>query len=130
MAADELWALPSTITGSIGVWGLVPNITESMKRIGVHNDGFGTTELSDIYNIDRPLSPQAQHVIQSGVDNIYRQFINLVAVARDKTPEDVHQIAQGRVWTGEKALELGLVDSLGTLNDLFQSVSPGERIRH
>lgn len=127
-AAEEIWALPSTITGSIGVWGLLPNISESMKRVGIHNDGFGTTSLSDLYQISRPLSPEAKQVFQTGVDNVYRQFINLVAEAREQTPEAIHKVAQGRVWTGQKALEFGLVDQLGTLDDLVASVAEKQQL--
>lgn len=128
IAADEIWALPSTITGSIGVWGLLPNISESMKRLGIHNDGFGTTSLSDLYEISRPLSPEAKQVFQSGVNNVYRQFINLVAQAREQAPEAIHEVAQGRVWTGQKALEFGLVDQLGTLEDLVASVAEKQQL--
>ncbi len=117
-AADEIWSAPTTITGSIGVWGLVPNISESMKKLGIHSDGFGTTNLSDIYNIDRPMSDDAKRVFQAGVNDIYFKFIQLVSNARGQTPEAIHEIAQGRVWTGETALELGLVDQLGSLKDL------------
>lgn len=122
-AADEIWALPTTITGSIGVWGLVPNVSDSMQKLGIHNDGFGTTPLADITRLDRPLSKEAALVFQSGVEDIYRKFITLVAQARNKTPEEIHAVAQGRVWTGEKALEFGLVDQLGTLKDLTQFIA-------
>lgn len=121
-AADEIWAQPTTITGSIGVWGLVPNFSGSMQRLGIHNDGFGTTPLADIYQLSRPMSDDAKQVFQSGVENIYRKFIGLVAEARQQTPETIHEIAQGRVWTGEKAHALGLVDQMGTLNDLISAI--------
>ncbi len=121
-AADEIWAQPTTITGSIGVWGLVPNMSESLKRLGIHNDGFGTTALSDIYQVNRPMSDEAKLVFQNGVESIYGKFIQLVADAREQEPEAIHNIAQGRVWTGEKAHALGLVDQLGTLNDLIAAV--------
>lgn len=129
-AADEIWALPTTITGSIGVWGLVPNFSAAMNRLGIHSDGFGTTPISDIYQVDRPLSEDSQQVFQSGVDSIYRRFIALVAEARDQSPEDIHKVAQGRVWTGQKALELGLVDQLGTLDDLVHAISQKYSIQH
>ncbi len=121
-AATEIWALPSTITGSIGVWGLVPNVSESMKRLGIHNDGFGTTPLADLFQIDRPMSEAAQQVFQSGVESVYRRFITLSAEARNQTPEAIHEVAQGRVWTGAQAHDLGLIDQLGTLNDLISAV--------
>lgn len=117
-AADEIWSAPTTITGSIGVWGLVPNLSDAMEKLGIHSDGFGTTNLSDIYNFDRPMSDDAKRVFQAGVNDIYYKFIHLVSTAREQTPEAIHNIAQGRVWTGEKALELGLVDKLGSLKDL------------
>lgn len=122
-AAEEIWSSPTTITGSIGVWGLVPNVSESMKKLGIHNDGFGTTNLSDIYNLDRPMSEDAKRVFQAGVNDIYFKFIQLVSNARGQTPEAIHDIAQGRVWTGEKALDLGLVDQLGSLKDLRQHIA-------
>ncbi len=122
-AADEIWALPTTITGSIGVWALVPNFSAAMTKLGVHSDGFGTTPISDMYQVDRPLSDNAQQVFQSRVDSIYRRFIDLVAIARNQTPGEIHQVAQGRVWTGQKAHELGLVDHLGTFDDLVAAIS-------
>lgn len=121
--AEEVWATPTTITGSIGVFGLIPNISESLEKIGVHNDGVGTTELADAFQIGRPMSDKAKTVIQSSVDNIYVQFLDLVANARGMSVEDVHKIAQGRVWTGSMALDLGLVDTLGSLNDLMEHVA-------
>ncbi|VUD51363.1 Protease 4 [Thalassocella blandensis] len=126
--AEEVWATPTTITGSIGVFGLIPNLTESFERLGIHSDGVGTTGLADIYEIDRPLSPKAQVVIQSSVDNIYREFLSLVSNARGISVEQVHEIAQGRVWIGEKALALGLVDQLGSLNDLMEHVAQQQGI--
>ncbi len=122
-AADEIWAMPSTLTGSIGVWGLYPNFSESLDSIGIHTDGIGTSELADVFRLDRPLSDQAQKVIQSGVDNIYGNFLSIVAEARNESVEDIHSIAQGRVWTGATAKELNLVDNLGTLDDVISSVA-------
>ncbi|MFL0801907.1 MAG: signal peptide peptidase SppA [Agarilytica sp.] len=129
-AANEIWALPSTITGSIGVWGLVPNVSESMKQLGIHNDGFGTTPLSDLFQIDRPMSEAAQQVFQSGVESVYRRFISLSAESRQQTPEAIHEIAQGRVWTGAQAHDLGLIDKLGTLNDLVSAVEAKHELQN
>ncbi len=123
MGANEVWASPTTITGSIGVFGVVPTFEESLAALGISSDGIGTTELADLYHLDRPLSPQAAQVIQSGVNHIYDHFLELVAEARGSTPEQVHQIAQGRVWTGEKAQELGLVDQLGDLQQAIQAAA-------
>lgn len=121
--ADEVWATPTTITGSIGVFGLIPNIADSLNKVGIHSDGFGTSELADTLHIDRPLNETAQAVIQKSVENIYSEFLRLVAESRNMTVEDVHNIAQGRVWTGTKAKELGLVDKLGNLDDTIAAAA-------
>lgn len=123
MAADEVWSTPSTITGSIGVFGLFPTIEQTLNKIGIHSDGVGTTNLAGALSIDRPLSPEAGNILQQGVESIYSRFISLVATSRKSTPEDIHKIAQGRVWTGAKAQELGLVDNLGYLDDAILSAA-------
>ena len=115
--ADEIWASPTTITGSIGVFGMLPTFEESLSALGVYNDGVGTGEFSDLYQLGRPLSERANVAIQLGVEHIYREFLTLVAEGRDSTVESVDNIAQGRVWTGKRAQELGLVDKLGSLDD-------------
>lgn len=127
-AAQEIWATPSTITGSIGVWGLIPNVSGSIERMGIHSDGVGTTTLSDVYHIDRQMSGAAKNLIQSGVNDVYTRFLNIVAEARDSDPASVNEIAGGRVWTGETAKTLGLVDNLGSLNDLFQAIASTESL--
>lgn len=114
---DEIWALPTTITGSIGVYGLIPTLEESFDKLGLHNDGVGTTPLADAFHLDRPINPLMASAIQQNVDSLYRRFLQTVAQARGMTPEAVHEIAQGRVWSGQRAHQLGLVDKLGTLND-------------
>jgi len=118
--ADRVLALSTTITGSIGVYGIVPTVERSMEALGIYSDGVSTADISGIMQLDRAMTPQAEMVFQAGVDNIYTQFLALVAEARNSTPAEVHEIAQGRVWTGEKALELGLVDQLGDLNDAIE----------
>ena len=123
MGANEVWASPTTITGSIGVFGVVPTFEESLSALGISSDGIGTTKMADLFQLDRPMSPQAAQVIQSGVNHIYDHFLELVAEARGSTPEQVHQVAQGRVWTGEKARELGLVDQLGDLQQAVQAAA-------
>jgi len=115
--ADRVLALSTTITGSIGVYGIVPTVDRSMEALGIYSDGVSTADISGIMQLDRAMTPQAEMVFQAGVDNIYTQFLALVAEARNSTPAEVHEIAQGRVWTGEQALELGLVDQLGDLNE-------------
>ncbi|TNE75986.1 MAG: signal peptide peptidase SppA [Gammaproteobacteria bacterium] len=123
MGANEVWASPTTITGSIGVFGVIPTFEDSLAALGVSSDGIGTTELADFYHLDRPMSDQAKLVVQSGVNHIYDHFLTLVADARGSTPAAVHEIAQGRVWTGEKARELGLVDELGNLQQAIESAA-------
>jgi protease-4 len=115
--ADRILAMPTTITGSIGVWGVVPTIDQSLAKLGIYSDGVGTTDIAAMMELDRPLTEQTKIIIQAGVDNIYTRFITLVANGRDSTPAEVHKIAQGRVWTGNQALANGLVDQLGDLND-------------
>lgn len=123
MASDKVYATPTTITGSIGVFGIFPTFEESLEKIGVHTDGIATTDLAGTFRIDRPLSPVAENVIQQGIESIYDRFINLVADAREASAEQIHQVAQGRVWTGAKAKELGLVDNLGDLDDAINTAA-------
>ena len=122
-AANEIWATPTTLTGSIGVFGILPTFEESLKALGVSSDGVGTTSLADFYHLNRPLTPQAKDIIQLSVNDIYQRFLALVAEARNSTPEAIHQIAQGRVWSGEKAQELGLVDKLGSLEQAIEAAA-------
>ncbi|AOS98588.1 Protease 4 [Microbulbifer aggregans] len=114
---DEIWATPSTITGSIGVFGAFPTFEDSLESIGIFNDGVGTSDLAGTMRLDRPLPEAAADVLQLGVENTYDRFLRIVAEARSSTPEEVHKIAQGQVWTGRTAQQLGLVDELGNLND-------------
>ncbi len=123
MGATEIWSTPTTITGSIGVFGIVPTFEETLQNIGVRSDGVDTTTLSNIYQISRPMSDHAKQVIQSGVDYTYSKFLSIVAEARNISVKKVGLIAQGRVWTGEKALELGLVDKLGGLNEAVSAAA-------
>lgn len=115
--ADEIWAEPTTITGSIGVFGLVPTFEESLAGLGVRSDGVGTHRLSGAFELGRPLGAQGERLIQASVDNLYRRFIDLVAEGRERDATEVDAIAQGRVWTGLQAQRLGLVDQLGGLSD-------------
>jgi len=122
MAADEVWASPATITGSIGVFGMLPTFGETLAKIGVHTDGFGTTDMAGKLRLDMPLDPGIARVFQSSVERTYRQFISLVNDARGfEDLEKVNELAQGRVWTGEQALERGLVDKTGTFQDAIEA---------
>ena len=117
MNADLIYAQPSTITGSIGIFGLYMNFPDTLAKIGVHVDGVGTTKLAGAFDLSRPLDPDVGKAIQSVIDQGYRQFIGKVAAARQKTPEAIDRVARGRVWSGSQAEELGLVDVLGGLQD-------------
>jgi len=111
--ADEIWAAPSTITGSIGIFGVIPTFENTLAKVGVHTDGVGTTEMAGAFSTARPLSDMTKDVIQQSIANGYSQFLSLVAEGRNMTVEDVDKIAQGRVWVGATAKDLGLVDHLG-----------------
>ena len=111
--ADEIWASPTTITGSIGVIGLTVTLEDALAEFGVATDGVDTDAAAGDYDMGRPLSERFSNVIQSNLDFVYRRFVNLVARGRDLPVERVDALAQGRIWTGRQALERGLVDGLG-----------------
>lgn len=113
MNADEIWAEPATITGSIGIFAIVPTFNEPLNRLGIHTDGVGTTELAGAMRLDKPLSEQAKRILQAGIEHGYDTFVSHVAEARGLSREAVESIAQGRVWAGVDAKRIGLVDALG-----------------
>ena len=115
--ADEIWANPATITGSIGIFAIIPTVDKTLGKIGVGVDGVGTTALSGQLRIDRPLSEGARAVLQSVTTHGYDEFVARVAAGRKKTPAEVDAIAQGRVWAGVDAKRNGLVDQLGSFNE-------------
>lgn len=117
MGAAEVWANPNTITGSIGIFGVIPTFDRTLAKLGIHTDGVGTTPLSGGLRADRPLDPAAGEMIQSLVERGYKDFLELVSRFRELSVEEVDQVAQGRVWTGGQALERQLVDQSGTLQD-------------
>ena len=117
MNADRIWADPSTITGSIGIFGLIPNFTRTLDKIGVHTDGVGTTRFAGAFDVTRPLDPAVGQVIQSVIDKGYADFTGKVAAARGKPVEAIDAVARGRVWSGAQAKERGLVDELGGLRE-------------
>lgn len=114
--ANYIVANPSTLTGSIGIFGVITTVENSLDSIGVHTDGVSTSPLADI-SITRALPPEAQQMMQLSIENGYKRFITLVADARHSTPEQIDKIAQGHVWTGQDAKANGLVDSLGDFDD-------------
>ena len=123
-ASDEIWAAPETITGSIGIFGVFPTIQKPLaKYLGIHTDGVGTTRFSDAMRPDRALDPAVGDVIQQSINNGYQDFLARVAEARHMTTEQVDKIARGRVWSGEDAKGLGLVDQLGGLPAAIESAA-------
>lgn len=116
-AGDAIFAEPSTITGSIGVFGVLPSFQGTLERLNVGADGVRTTPLSGEPDILRGPSDEANRLLQTGVEGTYRRFISLVSRARRIPPQRVHEIAQGRVWDGGSARQLGLVDRFGSLDD-------------
>ena len=117
MNADRILAEPNTITGSIGIFGLYPEVPGTLAKLGIHTDGVGTTPWTGAFDFRRPLDPRVGRVIQSVINKGYRDFVGHVAAARGKSFEAIDAVAQGRVWSGKQALDRGLVDQLGGLAD-------------
>jgi protease-4 len=116
-AANQIFASPTTLTGSIGVFSVVPTFQRTLEKFGVKVDGLGTTPLAGDMRQDRPLTPATRQILQSSVDHAYAEFLRRVGDGRKKPVEDVDKIAQGRVWAGVDAQRIGLVDHLGGLKD-------------
>ena len=117
MASDQVWAYPGTITGSIGIFGMFPTFQKPLANyLGTRVDGVGTTPLAGALRLDRELAEEVGPVIQRMTDQGYEDFITIVAKARGLSTEEVDRIARGRVWSGEDALELELVDAMGGLD--------------
>jgi protease IV len=115
--ADEIWASPATLTGSIGIFAIIPTVDKTLGKIGVNVDGVGTTPLAAQMRIDKPLGVEARALLQSQIERGYEVFLERVASGRKKTRDQVDSIAQGRVWAGVDAKRLGLVDGLGSFED-------------
>jgi protease-4 len=115
--ADFIYAEPSTITGSIGVFGIIPSFQGTLQKLGVGADGIKTTPLSGEPDLLKGPSPEASQLIQEGIESTYRRFLAIVAESRHKSPADIDKIAQGRVWDGGTARQLGLVDGFGGMSD-------------
>ncbi|MDX8387457.1 MAG: signal peptide peptidase SppA [Ghiorsea sp.] len=122
-SADEIWASPATLTGSIGVFGIVPNIHRGLKKLGVQTDGLGTTSIAGALRIDKPLSAELSDSIQLSINQTYAQFTQHVADGRDLDLTRVKELAEGRVWSGLDAKRLGLVDELGDINDAIKAAA-------
>jgi protease-4 len=123
MDADRIYADPSTITGSIGIFGVIPSLPRALDKIGVHADGVGTTRFAGAFDITRPLDPAVGDVVQSVIDKGYRDFTTGVAAARKRSVEQIDGIARGRVWTGAQARERGLVDDFGGLQSAIDDAA-------
>ena len=121
--ATEIWATPATITGSIGVFAAFPTFEGLLQRMGIHTDGVGTTKLAGALRPDRPVKPEQEAVINSGIEFAYRNFLQVVAEGREMSVESVDPLAQGRVWSAADALESGLVDQLGGLEEAIASAA-------
>jgi len=116
-AGDYVFAEPSTITGSIGVFGILPSFEGTLAKLGLGADGVKTTPLSGEPDLFHGPSTEAGKLIQAGVDGVYRNFLGIVAAARHKSPQEIDRIAQGRVWDGGSARQLGLVDGFGGMHE-------------
>ncbi|KGE05292.1 signal peptide peptidase SppA [Pseudohaliea rubra] len=121
--ADEIWATPATITGSIGVFLAFPTVEELFERAGIATDGVGTTERAGALRLDRPLQPALAETLQLTVNDRYRKFVAIVASGRDMAPAQVEAVAEGRVWSAPAAKAVGLVDELGSLAEAARAAA-------
>ena len=126
--ADRIFADPSTITGSIGIFGLIPTIPRTLEKIGVHSDGTGTTRFAGAFDLTRPLAPEVGAVIQSVIEKGYRDFTTRVARGRELAVAQVDAVGRGRVWTGAQAKERGLVDAFGGLDEAVAEAAARARL--
>jgi len=128
-AADSIFAEPNTITGSIGIFAILPNMQKFFNdKLGITFDGVKTGKYADLGNISRPLTPEEKAILQMEVNRGYDEFTKAVAEGRHKTQAYINSIGQGRVWTGEQALQNGLVDRLGNINDAIRSAAKAAKI--
>ena len=121
--ADRIISGESTITGSIGVFALFPTFERSLDYLGLHSDGVGTTALSGSFNNFAEINPAFRRTLNHSVSHVYQKFLSLVSVGRGMTVEEVDAVARGRIWTGAMALEYGLVDAIGDLDDAIESAA-------
>jgi len=123
MAGEEVWASPASITGSIGVFGILPTFSRPLEKLGIHTDGVGTTPLAGKLRLDLPLDEDLKRIFQAAAEQTYQQFINVVAQGRNLSEPEVDAVARGRVWSGAQAKERGLVDQTGTLQQAIDSAA-------
>jgi protease-4 len=123
-AADSIYAEPNTITGSIGIFAVLPNMQKLFNdKLGITFDGVKTGKYADLGDVSRPLTPEERLILQNSVNRGYDDFTKAVAAGRGKTQSYINSIGQGRVWTGSQALKIGLVDRLGNINDAVKSAA-------
>jgi protease-4 len=122
-AADRIYAAPTTITGSIGVFAMFPTFEKTLGKVGITTDGFGTTDLAGAGRLERDLNPQLAGVLQATVEDAYRKFVGMVAEARERPFDEIDGIAQGRVWSGADAKTAGLVDEFGSLDQAIAAAA-------
>lgn len=127
--ADEVWAAPTTLTGSIGIFGAIPTFERSLEKMGIRSDGVGTSPLAAGINLAQPLSPILQESIQLSVENGYRRFIEIVGHGRNISKEKIDTIAEGRVFSGRQAKAIGLVDKLGSLPEAIASAAKLAKVK-
>jgi len=130
-AADSIIAEPNTITGSIGIFAILPNLQKLFNdKLGITFDGVTTGKYADLGDISRPLSPDERAILQNQVNRGYDEFTKAVATGRHKTQKYIDSIGQGRVWTGAQAVKIGLVDRLGNINDAIASAAKMAKLKH
>ncbi|MDN3579859.1 signal peptide peptidase SppA [Mucilaginibacter flavus] len=130
-AADSIFAEPNTITGSIGIFAILPNMQKLFNdKLGVTFDGVKTGKYADLGNVSRPLSPEERAILQNNVNHGYDEFTKAVAAGRGKTQEYINSIGQGRVWTGSQAIKIGLVDRLGNINDAIACAAKKAKVKN
>lgn len=123
LAGDAIYAEPTTVTGSIGVFAMFPTLEDSLKELGIHSDGVGSHKVSGGIALDRTLNPKIAAAMNSMIKFSYQGFLELVGERRDMEVDAVDKVAQGRVWTGNQALNNGLIDELGGLHDALQAAA-------
>ncbi|HEX5766585.1 MAG TPA: S49 family peptidase, partial [Woeseiaceae bacterium] len=123
MAADQIYASPSTITGSIGIFGMFPTFQRSLDSLGIHTDGVGSSKWAGELRLDRAMSDDAKALVQVMIEDGYDDFISKVATHRNMEQAEVDRVAQGQVWTGTDALDHGLIDRLGGLEEAIAAAA-------
>ncbi|MEE4240182.1 MAG: signal peptide peptidase SppA [Desulfopila sp.] len=121
--ADEILAYPTTLTGSIGIFGAIPTFEDSLAGLGIYNDGVGTTNLSSGLDLTQPLSPEIQKSVQLSIEHGYKKFLDIVSTGRQLSSNQLDRVAEGRVFDGVTAQELGLVDKIGNLQDAIEAAA-------